>query len=86
MITVKPLGEHTFQVTVADTTTTIHEVTVAPGYADRLAPGHAPEELVRASFGFLLAREPNTAILSRFDLPVIARYFPEYEHEITGHL
>jgi hypothetical protein len=58
---------------------------VSPGDLDRYAPGAAdPTELVRRSFAFLLAREPKTAILSTFDLPVIARYFPEYEERIRG--
>ena len=49
----------------------------------RLAPGDTdPSDLVARSFAFLLAREPKTSILRRFDLPVIARYFPEYEREI----
>ena len=38
-----------------------------------------PMDLVRRSFVFLLAREPKTSILRRFELLVIARYFPEYE-------
>jgi len=49
----------------------------------RLAPGaDHPVDLVRRSFEFLLAREPKESILSSFELPVIARYFPEYEREI----
>lgn len=62
-------GEHLVRVTRAD--------------LDRLAPDATePEDLVRRSFGFLLEREPRTSILREFDLPVIARYFPEYEREI----
>lgn len=64
---------------------TIHEVTVAAGDLARLAPGAAdPVDLVARSFAFLLAREPKTSILRRFDLPVIGGYFPEYEREIRG--
>ena len=49
----------------------------------RLAPGAAtPDDLVRRSFEFLLEREPKESILGRFDLMVIARYFPEYERTI----
>jgi hypothetical protein len=33
---------------------------------------------LQASFEFLLEREPASSILSRFALPVIERYFPEY--------
>jgi hypothetical protein len=62
---------------------TTHEVTVDAAYADRLVGGAVPiADLVRASFVFLLEREPKEAILGRFELPVIARYFPEYEREI----
>jgi len=34
--------------------------------------------LLLASFEFLLAREPNTAILPRFAIEVIGKYFPDY--------
>jgi hypothetical protein len=34
--------------------------------------------LVRASFEFLLEREPASSILRRFDLAAISTYFPEY--------
>jgi len=53
----------------------------------RLAPGHYnPEELVRASFDFLLAREPRESILRQFELPVIERYFPGYDTEIRRQM
>jgi len=44
----------------------------------------APEvaALVRASFEFLLEREPAASILPRFDLTVIERYFPEWRAEM----
>jgi hypothetical protein len=41
---------------------------------------------VRRSFEFLLEREPKESILTRLDLSVISRYFPEYEREIKGRL
>jgi hypothetical protein len=40
------------------------------------------ETLVRASFDFLLDREPAGSILPSFDLSVIARYFPEWRGEM----
>jgi hypothetical protein len=62
---------------------TEHEVTVSAADLARLAPDAIdPDDLVRRSFAFLLAREPNTSILRRFDLSVIGTYFPEYEREI----
>jgi hypothetical protein len=42
------------------------------------SPDATPEALIEASFAFLLEREPKEAILARFELPVIERYFPEY--------
>jgi hypothetical protein len=41
---------------------------------------------VRASFRFLLDREPATSILARFSLDVISRYFPEYRREIGKYV
>lgn len=86
-ITVEKAGEGSFRVTVVGRRTTSHAVTVRPGASERLAGGPVPdEELVRESFEFLLEREDNTDILPRFDLEVIARYFPEYTREIGGRL
>ena len=46
----------------------------------RLTGGKAPvEELLRASFEFLLDREPPGMILKTFEITIIPRYFPEYE-------
>jgi hypothetical protein len=65
---------------------TTHEVTVTPEDVARYAPGSTPERLVQASFEFLLEREPASSILSRFALPVIERYFPEYPRIIRERL
>jgi len=60
-----------------------HRVRIRHGDLDRFAP-HAtdPDDLVRRSFEFLLARESRESILSSFDLPAIGRYFPDYEATI----
>lgn len=72
-----------FVVTVAEGgRSTTHEVTVWPSDVARYAPGATPEALLRASFEFLLVREPKEAILRRFELAVIERYFPEYPRVI----
>jgi hypothetical protein len=87
MITVERIDDRTFTVTVKDRTTTIHTVSVDPSYHDKLTGGRvSPEKLVEKSFEFLLDRESNTSILRTFDLPVISRYFPEYEHTIREML
>lgn len=87
VINIQSSGGGVFEVTVAATRTTQHIVTVADDYATRLTGGKVSVELlVRRSFEFLLEREPNTSILSRFELPVISRYFPEYERTIGAML
>ena len=70
-----------------DAGATRHRVSVSQAELARLAPGHYdPEELVAASFGFLLEREPRESILRSFDLPVIERYFPGYERQIRAQM
>jgi hypothetical protein len=87
MIKVEKVDETTFKVTVEQARVTTHRVTVDPSYCDKLTGGRVPAEtLVEKSFEFLLERESNTSILSAFDLPVIGRYFPEYEETIRGML
>jgi hypothetical protein len=62
-----------------DDMATRHTVSVSQADLEDLAPGHYdPEELVTASFAFLLEREPRESILREFQLPVIERYFPGY--------
>ena len=68
----------------ADPAAITHEVEVGADLLGRLRPGATdPEELVRDSFAFLLEREPRESILRSFKLPVIGRYFPEWEAEIS---
>jgi hypothetical protein len=86
-IEVTKQGPETFAVTVISKTTTAHTVTLKDDYYRKLTGGKtSPEKLIEKSFEFLLERESNTSILSRFDLPVIARYFPEYEDRIVNRL
>ncbi|MEM1060641.1 MAG: hypothetical protein AAGK14_15625 [Verrucomicrobiota bacterium] len=85
-LTVTPCGGDLYEVEVRAATTTSHAVTVTDAARDELAPGADKEALLRASFEFLLEREPNTAILSRFDLPLISRYFPDYPEVIRRRL
>jgi hypothetical protein len=67
--------------------TSTHQVEVPDGYEAELGlAAVALDELVRASFDFLLEREPASSILRRFRLDVIERYFPEYRTEIAGYV
>jgi hypothetical protein len=66
-----------------DGSQTQHQVRVTRADLERFAPAaDDPADLVRRSFEFLLERESKESILRAFDLPVIARYFPEYERAI----
>ena len=62
--------------------TTDHIVTIPDGLVTDLGWQGGDAELVRASFEFLLDREPASSILSRFRLDVIGRYFPDYQQEM----
>ena len=87
MIKIQKLSGDEWKVTVESGATTEHRVRVSQGDRDRFAaPGASTEKLLEESFRFLLEREPNTSILPTFDLPVIQRYFPEYETEIRRRL
>jgi len=70
-------------VALADTE---HSVQVDRPTLDDLAPGRTPEELVRASFVFLLEREPPGSIMRSFELPIIARFFADYPDEMRRRL
>lgn len=62
---------------------TQHEVTLAKGDLARLGkPGEDAAHFVERCFAFLLERESKESILRKFDVSVIARYFPEFETEI----
>ena len=46
----------------------------------------APERVVKAAMDFLLAREPASSILPRFDCSLIRRYFPEVDEELPNYM
>jgi hypothetical protein len=86
-ITVTHQSGNDYYVTVDEgTTSTGHVVTVWPSDVERYAPEASPEDLLEASFQFLLEREPKESILRRFELPAIERYFPEFPRAIAGLL
>jgi hypothetical protein len=59
-----------------------HRVTVSQEELLRYGRGRSAEELIQASFEFLLKREPAASILAEFELSIIERYFPEFEEEV----
>jgi acetylornithine deacetylase/succinyl-diaminopimelate desuccinylase-like protein len=78
-IAVTPRAQRTYEVVVDGASR--HRVTVPERFGD-----DDLERVVRASFEFLLEREPASSILAEFSLDVIGRYFPEYEDELPRRL
>ena len=84
-LVVKQTAPAVFEVSVGGRSPTTHRVTAPEQYVRSLTGGRGTGlELVRKSFDFLLAREPNTSILRTFELSVIQQYFPEYEQVISA--
>jgi hypothetical protein len=83
-IEVDKVKEGEFKVRVIEgTSESTHRVTLKENDYHRLSGGKIePHELIRRSFEFLLERESKESILPQFDLPLIGRYFPEYEREL----
>ena len=79
---IKQLNDDVFEVIVAKTSTTTHTVTVTDQSLTDLTVDNATKaQLLEFSFKFLLEREPNTSILSSFDINVISKYFSDYRDE-----
>ena len=79
---------HAFEIVVRESgASTRHRVTVSSDELRRFGGVKGdPAALVEESFRFLLEREPKESILEKFEIHVIARYFPEYPQEITRRL
>ena len=79
MILIKELSNEEFKVTVNTKNPTSHNITLNDDVHQNLTNEKvSKKELIEFSFKFLLEREPNTSILSSFELSVISVYFPEY--------
>ena len=87
-ITVAPHANNWYLVTVReDETATSHKVHLTPEHLARYAtPETSPEQLLRASFAFLLQHEPKEFILPSFELSLIEHYFPEYPSQIRKQI
>ena len=78
-ILIKELSDVEFQVIIQEKNSSSHNVTLTDDTLQDLTNGKvSKKELIEFSFKFLLEREPNTSILSSFELSVISGYFPEY--------
>ena len=82
-VSIKKLSDDVFEVTVEKTSTTTHTVTVTDQSLSDLSDDNVTKtQLLKFSFRFLLEREPNTSILSSFDINVISKYFSNYKDEV----
>ena len=82
-LSIKKLSDDVFKVTVVETSTTTHTVTVTDQSLTDLTDDKVTKtQLLKFSFRFILEREPNTSILSSFDINVISRYFSDYKDEV----
>ena len=82
-ISIKKRTDDVFVVTIADSITTTHTVTVTDQSLTDLTDNNVTKtQLLEFSFNFLLDREPNTSILSSFDINVITKYFSDYRDEV----
>ena len=80
------LSKDKFEITVNADQKTKHVVSVTDQMLLNLTKNKiSKEELLNFSFNFLLEREPNTSILSKFDIIVISRYFPEYISKVENY-
>ena len=71
-----------FQVTISGNGNTVHQVKLSKKYYEKINLGLTPNKLIKASFKFLLEREPKEMILRKFDMQIIANYFKNYKKEI----
>jgi len=86
-IEVQPVGDERFGVTIVENgSKTVHEVIATKKHVELLCGDCDPAHLVEASMRFLLDREPKESIMNRFDLDVIASYFPDYLTAIGDYL
>ena len=79
-VEVEPIEADDFLVRVDASTPTEHRVTLTDAYWNQIWNGRLTKDaIIERSFAFLLERESNVSILRSFELPVIQRYFSEYE-------
>ncbi|MHB8295565.1 MAG: hypothetical protein ACYDH5_13265, partial [Acidimicrobiales bacterium] len=67
--------------------TTSHRVQVPDGMPEQLGAGPGGDEkLLRATFAFLLQREPATSILGEFSLDDVKHYYPDFPERMRIEL
>ena len=80
------LSKDKFEITVNADQIIKHVVSVTDQMLLNLTKNKiSKEELLNFSFNFLLEREPNASILSKFEITVISKYFPEYISKLENY-
>jgi hypothetical protein len=83
---INQLSNDKFEVIIYGDQQTKHLVSISDGlYFSLTSKKISKKELLKYSFQFLLEREPNTTILSSFELTEISKYFPEYLKKVKYH-
>ena len=68
-----------FLVEVSDNVKSSHNVVITDKVYQELTNSMISKyELLEKSFAFLLDREPNTSILTNFEIQIISHYFSDY--------
>ena len=82
-VSIGKLSDDVLKTTVAKTSTTTHTITVTDQSLNNLTNNNVTKtQLLEFFFKFRLEREPNTSILSLFDINVICKYFSNYRGEV----
>ena len=78
-IKITEIKKNNFLVEVNDKVKTSHSVVIHDKVYQQLTNGEISKyELLEKSFEFLLDREPNTSILTNFEIQIISHYFSDY--------
>ena len=85
MTKISQLGNDIFEVVVVGDTTTCHEVIVTDKVLLELTNNLvSKKDLLDFSFNFLLRKEPNTSIMTTFEISIISQFFTEYKNEVRS--
>ena len=78
-IKITEIEKDKFLVEVSDKVKTSHNVVINDKVYQELTNSKISKyELLEKSFAFLLDREPNTSILTNFEIQIISHYFSDY--------
>ena len=78
-IKITEIEKDKFLVEVSDNVKTSHNVVINDKVYKQLTNGViSKSKLLEKSFEFLLHREPNTSILTNFEIQIISQYFSDY--------